>query len=368
MSTPDQRNREFSEQENEAWMPEDDVSELVFEDIPMSEEDEELAEALDDAITEAEYAEYQQQTSQLTKKFTQQELIRLKDDFDSEDEKIRQMTRDIVYNNYKGLVHFVMTRYYGTYISSHHDDLIQQGNIGVMTGFRDYQPDRNGQFFQPSTIITRHIRHEMREYIAKSVGGTTTKYHSTGQKMIEIIRRKKNAGEEVEPEDIANELGISLTTAKHSLKAITINTQMASLDDKVQDGETSIMDLTPANIETPEEAALKHEFQDNIKYALDTALNDIQRDVIILRYGLRDDNDYSLNAIAEMLNIPVENVRGILSSATTRLRQFMNSSSMFAGEHKERTQRAYTTNQRTPDELKREIDSYDFSSLDDFEL
>ncbi len=356
---------DFNESESES----EHMEEMIFTDIPLDDEDQELVDVLDDAISDAELEEEQYKEYRPGHKFTQQELIRLKAEYNSDDPAVREKARELVYLNYRGLIHFVMKSYFSTYIARYHDELASQGNIAILTGFEAYDPNRNGQFYQPSTIITRHIRHEMRTFIARDIGGTTTKYHSTGQKMLEIIRRKKAAGEEINPGDIANELGISLKTARHSLEAITINSQKVSLDDTIRDGETKIMDLTPSEMETPEQAALKKEYNDNIHAALDTTLTSIQREAIILKYGFDGGPERSMKAIARIMGLPQEDMRAILASATTRLKRRMSTDSMFAHERRERiNNRHIKQTQRTSDDLKRELESLDFSTIDDLDF
>ena len=329
------------------------------------ESEEFLVDCVDDAVAEQDLEMETNPEFKPGYRYSQQELIRLKKDFHNPDPAISNPAKELVFQNYKGLVSFVLTHYYSTYLANYYEDLAQQGNIGVLTGFASYDPEKDGKFYQPSTLLTRYIRHEIREYIAEAIDGTTTKYHSVGQKMVEIIRRKKAEGQDIDPGDIANELNIPLMTARHALEAIKIRTNTISLDETINDGDTKIGDITPSKIDTPEEAALKKEFEDSIANAIKLTLNPVQQRAVRLFYGFEDGDNYTMAQIAEKLNLPQEKMRKILASANNQLRSYMVSNASFTEEKRRRgnQQSYFVTTKRSDEDLRREIESFDFSSL-----
>lgn len=356
----------YDEEFDETAMDKDPKSELDLE----VNEDDDTADILDDIIDESdleldEESEEKQET--ISHRYTQQELIKLKDDFNSEDPEIKEQTRDLVYRSFAGLVKFVIERHYASYKLKHYEDLLQVGAIGILEGFQQYSPDVKGVFYQPSTLITRYIRHEIREYIAKTLNDTTAKYHTIGRRMLEIVRRKKEAGEAVIPGDIANELGISLTTATRAIEAINANANRISLEATIKGGDTKVIDMTPSDTLTPEEAFLEQEFKDNIMDTLKFVLNDIQFRVIYYSYGFDNGEQRSRKEIAKLLNLPEEHVRKILSSAKTKLERYMRSSQAFSAELKARKSGYHTatSNKRSDEDLQRELDALDFSSITD---
>lgn len=364
------------EKYNDWTSPDDDQDEELNDEemlLPDAEnldndDENEFADFLDDVIDENELSEDVEDQSE--HRFTQQELIRLKADFDSKDPVIREQARELVYKRFIRLVRFVINKHYASYNYKHHDDLIQVGSIGVLTGFEAYQPDVKGVFYQPSTLITRYIRHEIREYIANTLHDTSAKYVTVGRRMLEIIRRKQENGEEVIPGDIANELNISLTTATRAIEAINANANKVSLEATIKDGETKIIDITPSDMPTPEEAYLQQEFNQNIMDAMKFTLNDIQFKVMYYSYGFDINKERSRKEVARMLNIPEEKIRKILSSAKMRLERYMNSSPQFTSEKRARSygHSSMSSTKRTDEDLQRELDSLDFSSLGDIGL
>lgn len=128
-------------------------------------EKEEVLNSLADAMREDQIDRQQLLMLQLENEPSQQELIRLKQDFDSTNSNIRRTAREKVFNIYKPLVNRVMEKYYSDFLPEHREELIQQGNIGIITGFSAYKPMMGGVFVPSSEIILRYIRYEMRAYI-----------------------------------------------------------------------------------------------------------------------------------------------------------------------------------------------------------
>ena len=331
--------------------------ELLLDD----KQEEEIVDELDDAVDEEVLKQDTEVEHQPEYRFSQQELIRLKADFDSDDPEISAQAKNTVCQNYKGLINFVCQRYYSTYLPKYYEDFMQQGYLGILQGFKRYKVDVNGVFYQPSTYLTREIRHAVREFIAEYINSASLATQSVGRQILEIIRRKKMYGEDITPGDLATELQISLTTATNAIEILKANAGKVSLEQTVQDGDTKIMDLTPSNTKTPEAQI--------IEKAMQASLSPQQYWALLHAYGFIDGEPKSMAKISEMLNIPVEKVRSLLASARTRLSQYLISSGKLLDERRMRSQvqNGYT-GKRSLDDLQRESDSFDFGSLGDISL
>lgn len=342
-----------------------DNEELLLDD----KQAEEIVDELDDAVDEEILKQDTEIEHQPEYRFSQQELIRLKADFDSDDPEISAQAKNIVCQNYKGLINFVCQRYYSTYLPKYYEDFMQQGYLGILQGFKRYKVDVNGVFYQPSTYLTREIRHAVREFIAEYINSASLATQSVGRQILEIIRRKKMYGEDITPGDLATELQISLTTATNAIEILKANAGKVSLEQTVQDGDTKIMDLTPSNTKTPEAQVIEKEQSETLLKAMQASLSPQQYRALLHAYGFIDGEPKSMAKISEILNIPVEKVRSLLASARTRLSQYLISSGKLLEERRMRSQMQNSyTGKRSPDDLQREIDSFDFGSLGDISL
>ena len=130
---------------------------------------------------------------------------------------------------------------------------------------------------------------------------------------------QQSLGREATPEEIAEKLGDKSTEDVKNILSYLQNP--VSLETPVgEDGENNLGDMVEDKASpTPEEAMNLLVQKEEVSELLN-ALNDREKQVIRLRYGLEDGKTHTLEEIGEELKVTRERVRQIESRAMEKLR------------------------------------------------
>ena len=131
---------------------------------------------------------------------------------------------------------------------------------------------------------------------------------------------QQELGRDVTPKEIAEKMGDR--TEEDVKNILTYLQSPVSLETPIgEDGEDSLGDMVEDRSETtPEEAMDILVRREEVKELLGT-LNDRERQVIQLRYGLGDSRTHTLEEIGERLGVTRERVRQIEARAMEKLRK-----------------------------------------------
>jgi RNA polymerase primary sigma factor len=197
-------------------------------------------------------------------------------------------------------------------------DLIQEGNIGLMKAVDRFQFRRGFKF---STYATWWIR--------QSVGRAVADYGRTIRLPVHAIEalnkvmsaRKDLAaklGHDPRPEELAVRLGMPVAKLQMLLDAARIPT---SLDLPIGEGDESTLRtvLKDVNARSPEEEAIRGQMASEVERAM-AVLNEREREVLRLRYGLGTDREMTLEEIGRRLSVTRERVRQIEQAAVRKMR------------------------------------------------
>lgn len=198
-------------------------------------------------------------------------------------------------------------------------DLIQEGNVGLVTAARKFDPDQGVKFI---SYAVWWIRQAILSALANQ-GRAVRVPLNRASDLARIFRERERLKQELRREPTAEELAEAAKLTPEVVESLqTLNAAEIRLDAPIGDSDDSqlVERFILEEASEPEAAVEERLLAEQIERALDTLM---PRDARVLRlyFGLEGGREHTLEEIGNVLGVTRERVRQLRDRALKRLRE-----------------------------------------------
>ncbi len=198
-------------------------------------------------------------------------------------------------------------------------DLIQEGNVGLVTAARKFDPDQGVKFI---SYAVWWIRQAILASLANQ-GRAVRVPLNRASDLARIFREKERLKQELRREPSAEELGEATDLTPELVESLqTLNAAEIRLDAPIGDSEDSqlVERFITEEASEPEMEVEGRLLGEAISEALET-LEPRDAKVLRLYFGLEGEREHTLEEIGNMLGVTRERIRQLRDRALRRLRE-----------------------------------------------
>jgi len=198
-------------------------------------------------------------------------------------------------------------------------DLIQEGNVGLVTAARKFDPDQGVKFI---SYAVWWIRQAILASLANH-GRAVRVPLNRASDLARIFREKERLKQELRREPTADELSVATDLTPELVESLqTLNAAEIRLDAPIGDSEDSqlVERFITEEASEPEMEVEGRLLGETISEALET-LEARDAKVLRLYFGLEGEREHTLEEIGNMLGVTRERIRQLRDRALRRLRE-----------------------------------------------